>query len=285
MEQNDTKTGVSPETYEPLQQADIEALVGRIMRRLAARKRRRIVISALSATLSAAAVILFAVFLYPGISSPIPGVRGSRLNTMEVPAGATATLHLPDGSLAMLNSGTKVIYPSAFDKTERNIFVDGEVWLEVVPDKERPFTVSADGFDVRVHGTKFNVNTRSGSESVVLAEGAVEVSSKGGSGVMLAPGQMASMDDGLISVSEVLTEDYTSWTKGYINLHGEPVCRVAARLSEYYGIPISCDSGLLLYGKLELKSSLGKVLDNIAKVIDVDITYSESEGYTISSGR
>ena len=228
MEQNDTKTGVSPETYEPLQQADIEALVGRIMRRLAARKRRRIVISALSATLSAAAVILYTVFLYPEMTSPIPGIHKNRLNTMEVPAGATATLHLPDGSLAMLNSGTKVVYPSSFDKTERTIFVDGEVWLEVVPDRERPFTVSADGFDVRVHGTKFNVNTRSGSKSVVLAEGAVEVSSKGGSGVMLAPGQMASVDDGLISVSEVLTEDYTSWTKGYINLHGEPVCRVAA---------------------------------------------------------
>ena len=264
-------------------QPDTDAIVRKTMRRIAAKKRNRIVISTISAAVSAAAVILMAVFLYPGTGSPVPGIPARDLNTFEVPSGAVATLHLPDGSLLKVNADTKVVYPSSFGNAERRIFIDGEVYLEVTHDRNRPFIVSADEFEVKVHGTKFNIDTRhSGHENVVLAEGSVEVSVSGGNGVMLSPGQMASLNGKLISVSEVRTEDYICWAKGYINLNGETIDKVSARLSEYYGIPIRCnDTDSRLYGKLEFKDTLGEVLESISRIVKVNVSYSPSEGYII----
>ena len=264
-------------------QADTDAIVRKTMKRIAARRRSRIVMSTISAAVSAAAVILVAVFLYPDTGSPVPGIPAKDLNTFEVPAGAIAILHLPDGSLAKINAGSKVIYPESFNGRERRIFVDGEVYLDVFHDKARPFIVSADEFEVKVHGTKFNIDTRhSGHENVVLAEGSVEVSVSGGNGVMLSPGQMASLNGKLISVSEVRTEDYICWAKGYINLNGETIDKVSARLSEYYGIPIRCnDTDSRLYGKLEFKDTLGEVLESISRIVKVNVSYSPSEGYII----
>ena len=46
-------------------QADTDAIVRKTMKRIAARRRSRIVMSTISAAVSAAAVILVAVFLYP----------------------------------------------------------------------------------------------------------------------------------------------------------------------------------------------------------------------------
>lgn len=263
---------------------DTDAIVKKTFRRIAARKRSRIIISAVSAAVSAAAVILLAVFLHTYSFSPVPGVPARELNTLDIPYGATATLHLPDGSLMKVNAGSKVIYPDSFKGQERRIFVEGEAYLEVARDRKHPFIVSTEGFDVKVHGTEFNIRTcGDGDGSVVLKKGSVEVSVPEGSGVMLSPGQMASMDNGLISVSEVNTEDHTCWTEGYINLYGETIDKIAARLSEYYGVQVCCkDSTSRLYGKLEFKDSIRDVFKNIGKLVDIDITYSPSKGYTIS---
>ena len=99
---------------------------------------------------------------------------------------------------------------------------------------------------------------------------------------VLSPGQMASLNGKLISVSEVRTEDDICWAKGYINLNGETIDKVSARLSEYYGIPIRCnDTDSRLYGKLEFKDTLGEVLESISRIVKVNVSYSPSEGYII----
>ena len=168
---------------------DIDAIVKKTFRRIAVRKRNTVIISTISAILSAAAVILLAVFIHPYSDSKLPGVPARNLNVFDTPSGAVATLHLPDGSLLKVNAGSEVIYPDSFNARERRIFVDGEVYLDVAHDRNRPFIVCTDGFDVKVHGTKFNVRTSDdGNGNVVLAEGSVEVSVPGGSGIMLSPG-------------------------------------------------------------------------------------------------
>ena len=69
---------------------DIDAIVRKTFGRIAVRKRSRIIISTVSAVISAAAVILLAVFLHPYGNSMIPGVPAKNLNTFDTPAGAIA---------------------------------------------------------------------------------------------------------------------------------------------------------------------------------------------------
>lgn len=50
-----------------------------------------------------------------------------------------------------------MIYPNKFKKNKREIYVDGEVYMEVARDEERPFVVKTNMLDVQVLGTSFNV--------------------------------------------------------------------------------------------------------------------------------
>ncbi|MEG2514244.1 MAG: FecR family protein, partial [Bacteroidaceae bacterium] len=62
-------------------------------------------------------------------------------NQLSVPLGKRIKLRLSDGTNLWVNSGTRVVYPITFKQRRREIFVDGEVYLDVAHDTERPFLV------------------------------------------------------------------------------------------------------------------------------------------------
>ena len=92
-----------------------------------------------------------------------------------VPAGQRSELRLADGTLLWLNSGTRVTYPTHFNGRQRKIFVDGEVYAEVMHDKRHPFFISAGDVEVEVLGTKFNMRAYNSDQlvEVALVEGSV----------------------------------------------------------------------------------------------------------------
>lgn len=258
-------------------QADVDAIVRKTMHRIHARSRWRRAALSVASALSAAAIAAVCIFFAFNDSSRKPGLPTGKDITFEVPAGAYASLHLPDGSLVRLNSASEITYPERFCGKERKVYIKGEAYFDVTHDAGHPFIVSTDYFDVKVHGTKFNVNTY-GPEpaSTVLVEGAVELSVRSsGNGVMLSPGQKGTVTDGLISVSDVCTDDYICWTKGYVILNGTTIEEIAKILSTHYGIPVDCGkvSGQLLFGKLEFKDRLEDVLYNLGKMLPVKISY------------
>lgn len=71
------------------------------------------------------------------------------------------------------------MYPKTFLEDRRDIYIEGETYLEVEKDQSRPFFVHTKDFDVSVLGTKFNVSAYKEDlqKSVVLVEGSVEVGS------------------------------------------------------------------------------------------------------------
>jgi len=83
--------------------------------------------------------------------------------------GETEKFTLPDGTSIWINSDTKVIYPSRFDSNTRTIYVDGEIYADVTPDKQKPFIVSASDVRVKVHGTQFSVKAFSEMDNVEVA--------------------------------------------------------------------------------------------------------------------
>ena len=85
-------------------------------------------------------------------------------NQLIVPKGKRSILELSDGTVLWVNSGTTVIYPMEFAKSKREIFVDGEVFLDVHSDKKSPFFVRTKNMDVKVTGTRFNVTAYESDE-------------------------------------------------------------------------------------------------------------------------
>lgn len=200
-----------------------------------------------------------------------------------VPAGKRVRLQLADGTHLMLNSMSRVVYPQRFDEKERRIYAEGEIYLEVAPDKARPFIVESSDFDLKVLGTKFNISTYDALKEtqIVLVEGSVEVTGTDKHKAVLKPNELLSLEEGkIVDCRSVDVADYISWTKGWIHFKGDDLSEVISRLQIYYGVSISCDKSLSnerIYGKLELKENLDDMLYNIQQIIPFKI-HSSAEG-------
>ena len=197
-----------------------------------------------------AAVVLIALlagyFLYP--------LRTANLNTsytvLDVPAGQTSHLTLSDGTEVWLNSGSTFRYQDRFNRAERNVYLDGEGFFKVTPDKTKPFKVKTATMEVEVLGTAFNISSYKESErqSVVLEEGKVQINGTDGRKVAeLAPGQMAERRaaSGKLLITAVHTKDYTGWKDGVIVFESETLAGISKKLERWYNVEVCFGSAEL----------------------------------------
>jgi transmembrane sensor len=64
---------------------------------------------------------------------------------------------LPDGSKVFLNYHSKLTYPEHFTGDTRSVTLTGEAFFEVHHDTLHPFIIQANGSEIKVLGTSFNV--------------------------------------------------------------------------------------------------------------------------------
>lgn len=217
------------------------------------------------------------------------------LNQLIVPYGKRSKLTLGDGTKVHINSGSRLIFPSNFLKTDsRNVFLMGEAYFEVNPDTRRPFTVKVlndDEFYITATGTKFNVNAYDKNDKVttVLTEGEVHLTrkvknklfSKENKTVMKA-GELAEW-----SISEraiqrkitVDTETYISWVRGLLIFKGETLQYVIESLQRYYNIKIEVEENIdmqyRMTGKLDLNDSIEQTMENLS--VAASATYKKDK--------
>lgn len=210
-------------------------------------------------------------------------------NQLVTPRGKRSTLILADGSKVWLNAGTQVIYPKEFRDDQREIFVNGEIYIEVQPDKKRPFYVKTKDLDVRVLGTKFNVKSYPGEplQRVVLVSGSVAVDNRSlheQEGVTLSPNQMYEMNDNKGLVSQVDTENYISWIHGLYIYNDKPLNEILKELSKYYGLQVEFigESSIRYSGKLDLKQSFEELLNGLKNLASITYTTDGNNKYTIN---
>lgn len=199
-------------------------------------------------------------------------------NQLIVPIGKRSTLTFADGTKVWVNSGTKVIYPVQFATDKREIFVDGEAFLEVSRDETKPFIVKTRKMDVRVLGTQFNVSAyeKETEQQIVLVSGKVEVDVPGQDKNILAPNQKFSYNHETTksSISKVDVNEYIAWKDGYYQFHGQPLDLILQKIARYYGKSIRCDEqtgSLTCSGKLDLKENLEEVLKTLQKAAPIEI--------------
>lgn len=189
-----------------------------------------------------------------------------------VPAGKRAKIELSDGTLVTVNSQSKVIYPRRFKGETRTIYAQGEVFLEVAHDKKHPFIVEANGFNLRVLGTKFNISNYEGeATNIVLVEGSVEVTDKNEKKAQLVPSDLLNITNGNIAYQkQVDVTGYISWVDGILMLEGNNLSEITKKLSKYYGISIQCNPEVgkeKVYGKLDIKDNIDEVLKCIQQTL------------------
>ena len=99
-------------------------------------------------------------------------------NKLLVPRGGEFKVQLADGTNVWLNSQSELRYPVRFEGKERVVYLKGEGYFEVAPNRKKPFIVkTSESIDVKVLGTKFNIAAYAEDVDVTttLIEGSVEV--------------------------------------------------------------------------------------------------------------
>lgn len=201
--------------------------------------------------------------------------KPARMNRLVVPEGKRADITLSDGSRVWINSGSVFTFPAVFGPGERRVSIEGELYIDVTPDPERPFIVHNTFFDTRVLGTSFDVNAYADSDrpaSVVLVSGTVEITTSDGEQVQLESNDMFSLKAGNYTVVQVDPAQYISWKDGLFTFSSGTLEWVVAQIATYYRVKIVCDPDvreLCCSGKLVLFDDLSETLDVLSDILPV----------------
>jgi hypothetical protein len=214
-----------------------------------------------------------------------PAKKEKEFNQLIVPYGKRSSLTLEDGTCIWLNAGTRVVYPVTFDSDEREIYVDGEIYMDVAKEAGRPFCVKTSDMQISVLGTSFNVTAyeTDAVSSIVLIEGSVQVKNKDGkTPYVLKPDDMFTKQAGQVDIKQVKASNYISWVKGVYVSDNERLESILSRLSRYYNVKITVDgnaAGLRCSGKLDLKENMTGVFDVLSSTAPVTYKTNENGEY------
>lgn len=174
-------------------------------------------------------------------------------------------------------------FPLPFGADRREIYVKGEVYLEVERDTARPFVVHVEGVAVRVLGTRFNVEAYGGERGVVttLAEGKVEVE-RGEERMVLVPDEQAVAREGKrIMKRRVDSGVVISWMNGVFEFEDMSLAEIAERLERWYGVDFRFEEeglrGRRFTGVFGRNGSLNRILEVMGRTTDVAFEVGEGE--------
>lgn len=201
-------------------------------------------------------------------------------NKLFIPRGGEYRLILADGTRVWINSCTELIFPVAFPENERVVEVNGEAYFEVAREQKRPFKVMVQGMQVRVYGTKFNVNSyEEGRVTTTLLEGKVGICRKDETKEkMLKPDEQAVFDNssGEFRIRHIDAAEFIAWKNGEFVFNDESIEAIMKRLAVWYDIEVIYENESVRHkkftGVLARYQTIDKILYYIAETATVSFS-------------
>ena len=199
----------------------------------------------LPGSIAAAACLVLAIFLWPQIQNdPVSSQYRSAV-------GERLEVELPDGSLARLNTNSRINVTYSDD--ERLIDLQkGEVWFKVETNKERPFHVDAGEARVTALGTAFNIRRREESTEIAVTEGVVRVTELRNTAGNIASSKVLRVNQQLLAQRhgwEIKTandmEQELAWQTGQLIAREMPLSQLVAELQRYSNTKIFISDPML----------------------------------------
>ncbi|MDD4514300.1 FecR family protein [Massilibacteroides sp.] len=208
-------------------------------------------------------------------------------NKITVPPGQRVNLTLSDGTNIWLNACSEMIYPSSFRGEKRIVSLKGEAYFDVAKNEEHPFIVETNKCDIKVLGTKFNVQVDeiNCDFAVALLEGAIELTNKLNDEpiVLLSPMQKVELKNGRFFVDSIRDFDSFRWKEGLICFENIQFTELMKRFEKIYDIRIIVQNKAL---KDYVCSGKCRVADGVDFILHVlrrnrDFSFERNEDNTI----
>jgi len=193
------------------------------------------------------------------------------------PLAARIKFTLPDGSSGWLNSGSVLKYRAGLQGENRRVILSGEAFFSVKKDKKHPFIVMSDKIEVKVLGTKFNVNAypEDNDIEVTLQRGKVEVYGVSGARITTPVIKLIPGEQVLVSKSDMFQmikrkvdkiTYFTGWKDDLLVFRGDSMENVVKKLSRWFNVEITLKDESLKDYKLHATFNQ-ESLDEILKLI------------------
>lgn len=205
-----------------------------------------------------------------------------RAAEIQTAVGEVRRVPLPDGSVASLNTASRLAV--AMKEGPRRIvrLDEGEAWFQVAHDRARPFIVEAGDIRVQAVGTAFSVRRRDNGADVLVTEGVVEtwVVGREAQRTRIAAGARGFVSDAAPKVEVANAPEEVdralAWRTGEIALNGESLTYAVEEINRYNRKQLVIDDPalghetLVGYFRTNEPENFGRAVANMtgARVID-----------------
>ncbi|MBO0950852.1 FecR family protein [Fibrella forsythiae] len=215
--------------------------------------------------------------------------QAGTLQEVHNTSNASQLVRLPDGSKVTLYKGSKISFPRKFTAQQREVFLVGEAFFDVVRRPKQPFMVYTNQLTTQVLGTSFTVRAYPNDKEakVIVKTGKVSVFKTRLDGklgemtgsepaLILTPNQQATyqtsglqLERSLVALPEPLSTP--AGQPQSLSFEHTPVVTVFKKLEAAYGIEINYDADLLADCELTAEfgaESLFEKLDLICRATE-----------------
>jgi transmembrane sensor len=204
-------------------------------------------------------------------------------NTIETPKGGQYHIHLPDGTMVLLNAASSLKFPTRFTGNSRTVLLSGEGYFEVAKDRSKPFRVITSKQQVEVLGTHFNINAYADEKAIktTLLEGSVKISVEEHKSIVLSPGQQSLFDEKGIMVKNVDVENITAWKENYFIFNDDNLEGIMRQVARWYNVEVRYVGNppdLTFTGAISRTKNISSVLNALQETGNADF---KIEGKTI----
>ena len=228
--------------------------------------------------------VLAGVMLLTGIG--YYGFNPDTLRTIATNAGQKRTVLLPDGSRAILNANSRLVYDAQWKGDQRRrVELEGEAFFDIVHDDKLPFYVETSRLEVKVLGTAFTVKSDQTNErfETTLLRGKVTVrdlEAPERAETVLKPDEKAvfapKKSNLPVAVQTIGRETARNayWPQARLVFEDEPIRVITAELEKWYGVKIHVadeSKECRFYLNLD-KETLPQVLDLFESVSGIKST-------------
>ena len=179
----------------------------------------------------------------------------------------------------VLNAGASVTYGNHFGETDRNVLAEGRVFFDVAKDKKKPFVIQTGGLEIKVLGTKFDVDSRLDEVIVSLVEGTVSLTGiEDGKESIMKAGEVAVFDkkSGEVRIGKGDVRGSMLWCMERLSFQDATLDKVCHDLSMWYGVNVVLADNLVGKGCINFTitdESLESVLSIISATTGVNYRF------------
>lgn len=271
-----------PDTGKSLSSLQSDYLFKKIEKTIYEKRMRRIIFKAAAILLPILMIGAFGYFFKEQTAL----FSESTYTDLYIPKGEDARLFFQDGTEVFLNSDSRIRYPEKFGLRKREVWLEGEAYFNVVPNKRRPFVVHAQSTRITVTGTSFNVNAYSDSETIqVVLEKGKTAFQVGQNSFPMLPGQQIEYNKttGKTTLRNLVRPSNASlWKENVIYFYDTPLTEVMKVLERKYNVEFQVQSDVALdysYTLTTKQASIDGILQELQKIAPVKFNHRENKVY------